>query len=106
MTECNVTMLKCDNNVDRGAVRPSARTLHSGGWNSAHNGFVVFGGEFDSDMCEPETYILRPGGPKGWIWSAVSVCGDQTMPAPGKRSHQHPKAPWGERGRDTADTGR
>jgi hypothetical protein len=47
-------MLDGTSAVDRGAVRPSARTMHQGGWNSAHNGLVVFGGEFDSDICDPE----------------------------------------------------
>lgn len=90
--------------VDGGLLRPSARTLHSGGWNEAHGGFVVFGGETDSDLCDPETYILRPGG-EGWLWSAYSVSGDATMPAPGTPSQAHPKAPWKERGTGGQDTG-
>jgi len=89
--------------VDNGAVRPSARTLHRGDWSPERGGLVVFGGETDEVMCDPQLCCLRMSV-HGWKWEVVEMSGDDSMPVPGKPTAKHPHAPWANRGSD-ADPG-
>ena len=89
--------------VDSGQVRPSARTLHRGEWCEECNGLVVFGGETDQDMCDPQVCCLKVSV-EGWKWEVVKTSGDNSMPVPGKPSARHPLAPWATRG-DEGDPG-
>jgi hypothetical protein len=100
----NATMVDGIMSVDGGSQRPSARTNGAGGWNHTVGGLVLYGGETDEQICDAETYILKPGG-KGWIWEVVKVSGDASMPCPGTPSREFPKAPWGETGTSGFDTG-
>jgi len=89
--------------VDDGVLRPSARTLHRGEWSPEKRGLVVFGGETDQDICDPEVCCLRVSV-HGWKWEVLETSGDGSMPVPGKPTPKQPHAPWANRGGD-ADAG-
>ena len=82
--------------VDGGVVRPSARTLHKGEWSNERDGLVIFGGEADEVMCDPQVYCLRISV-HGWKWEVVETCGDDSMPVPGKPAAKQQHAPWDNR---------
>ena len=78
-------------------MRPAARTLHKGEWSDEQRGLVIFGGETDQEMCDPQVYRLKVSV-HGWKWEMVESSGDDSMPVPGKPTAKHPHAPWANRG--------
>jgi hypothetical protein len=89
--------------VDNGMLRPAARTLHKGEWSEERRGLVVFGGENDQGMCDPQVCCLKVSV-DGWKWEVVETSGDDSMPVPGAPTAKNPHAPWANRGSD-ADPG-
>ena len=86
--------------IDNGAVRPSARTLHRGEWSPERGGLLIFGGETDEMMCDPQVCCLK-FSVHGWKWEVFETSGDDSMPVPGKPTSKHPHAPWANRGSDS-----
>lgn len=68
-------MLSPTMGVDSGMVRPAARTMHRGEWCEECNGLVVFGGETDTDMCDPQVCCLKVSV-HGWRWEVMETSGD------------------------------
>lgn len=59
LEEVNVDTVEPSHFIDFGRPRPSPRAGASGDWVPQLNGLLIFGGETESELCDPECYLLR-----------------------------------------------